>query len=99
MGWGDLIAESVGDARDEMASVEAAAQAIQKAIGNVQPWLTPDTWQSGEATTWIGEWQSLYKAVQNCLSSLPAAEAQVVAQVRSSMEALARQHAGQPAPS
>jgi hypothetical protein len=99
MGWGDLIAETVGDARSEMASVEAAAQAIQKAIGNVQPWLTPDTWQSGEATAWIGEWQSLYKAVQSCLASLPAAEAQVITQVRNSMDALARQHAGQPAPS
>jgi hypothetical protein len=99
MGWGDLVAETVGEARSEMAGVEAAAQAIQHAISNVQPWLTPDTWQSGEATAWIGDWQGFYKTVQSCLASLPAAEAQVVAQVRSDMQKMARQHAGQPAPS
>jgi hypothetical protein len=98
MGWGDLGAETVQEARTAMAAVESAAQAIQKAISNVQPWLTPGTWQSGEATAWIGDWQSFYKAVQSCLDSLPAAEAQVVAQVRSDMQKMARQHAGQPAP-
>jgi predicted trehalose synthase len=99
MGWGDLIAESVREAQDDMATVESAAMAIQKAISNVQPWLTSDTWRSPEATAWIGDWQSFYNAVQSCLNSLPAAEAQVVAQVRTSMEKMARQHAGQPAPS
>lgn len=99
MGWGDLIADAVSDAQGEMANVESAARAIQKAISNVQPLLNSGTWQSGEATAWIGDWQSFYKGVQNCLSGLPAAEAQVVSQVRTSMEKEAHQHAGQPAPS
>ena len=99
MGWGDLVAEAVSDAQTDMASVESAAQAIQKAIGNVTPLLTSGTWQGPEATTWIGDWQSFYKSVQSLLASLPTAEAQVVSQVRTSMEKAARQHAGQPAPS
>jgi hypothetical protein len=99
MGWGDLVAQSVGEAQAAMGQVESAAQTIQAAISNVQPWLTSSTWQSGEATAWIGNWQSFYQAVQSCLGSLPAAEAQVVSRVRSDMEKLARQHAGQPVPS
>jgi hypothetical protein len=99
MGWGGLVAETVAEAQNAMSGVESAARAIQAAISNVQPWLTSDTWQSGEATAWIGDWQSFYKAVQSCLGSLPAAEAQVVAQVRTDMEKMARQHAGQAAPS
>ena len=99
MGWGDLIAEEVGDAQSAMDSVDAAAKAIQQAINNVRPLLTSETWSGSEATNWIGQWQSLYAAVQSCLNSLPAAEVSVVAQVRSSAEKLAREHAGQPAPS
>jgi hypothetical protein len=99
MGWGDLVAETVSDAQTDMASVESAARAIQTAISKVSPLLTSGTWEGPEATAWIGEWQSLYKSVQSCLASLPAAETQVVAQVRSNMEKMARQHAGQPAPS
>src|SRR5450755_2043026 len=96
MGWGDLATADVRDAQAAMRQVEGAAQAIQKAIGNVRPWLTPDTWQSGEATAWIGDWQSFYQAAQSCLGSLPAAEAQVVSQVRTSTEKMLREHAGQP---
>jgi predicted trehalose synthase len=98
MGWGDLVAEAVSDAQNDMSRVESAAGAIQQAIGKVQPLLTSGTWDGPEATAWIGNWQALYKAVQSCLASLPAAEAQVVSQVRSSMQAQARAHAGQPAP-
>jgi uncharacterized protein YukE len=99
MGWGDLVQEAVRDAQDDMASVESAAGAIKAAIGKVQPLLTSGTWDGPAAATWIGNWQSLYKSVQSCLDGLPAAEAQVVSQVRTSMQAQARAHAGQPAPS
>jgi uncharacterized protein YukE len=99
MGWGDLIAEAVSDAQNEMSGVESAAEAIQAAINDVRPLLTSGTWQGPAATAWIGQWQGLYSAVQSCLASLPAAEAQVVSQVRTSMEKAAAQHAGQPAPS
>jgi hypothetical protein len=99
MGWGDLAAENVREAQAAMQEVENAAQAILRAISDVQPWLTSATWQSGEATAWIGDWQSFYQAVRSCLGSLPAAEAQVVSQVRTDMEKMLHQHAGQPAPS
>ncbi len=99
MGWGDLIAEAVSGAQGDMASVENAAQAILSAIRNVQPLLDPDTWQGPEAAGWISGWQGFYQGVLSCLAGLPAAEAQVVAQVRTSMEKMATQHAGQPAPS
>ena len=99
MGWGALIAEAVSDAQNDMASVESAAQAISKAISNVTPLLTSGTWQGPDATAWIGDWQSFYKGVQSCLAGLPAAEAQVVSQVRTSMENAARQHSGSATPS
>jgi uncharacterized protein YukE len=99
MGWGDAIAEAVGEAQSDMARVQSAAQAIQAAISNVQPLLTSGTWQGPAATAWIGQWQGFYKSVQSCLDSLPVAEAEVVSQVRASMEKLAHEHAGQPAPS
>lgn len=99
MGWGDVIAEAVGEAQTDMARVQSAAQAIQQAISSVQPLLTSATWQGPAATAWIGQWQSFYKAVQSCLDSLPAAETQVVSQVRATMEKIAHEHAGQPAPS
>jgi uncharacterized protein YukE len=92
MGWGDLIAEAVSDAQADMASVEGAATAIQDAINKVTPLLNSGTWEGPAATSWIGDWQSFYKAVQSCLNSLPAAEAQVVSQVRSQMEKLASEH-------
>jgi uncharacterized protein YukE len=99
MGWGDLIQEAVQEAEADMAKVQGAADAIQSAISRVEPWLDPATWQGSEATAWIGEWKSFYQAVQSCLNGLPAAEAQVIATVRSQMEKMAQQHAGQPAPS
>ena len=99
MGWGDVIAEAVGEAQTDMARVQAAAQAIGQALGNVQPLLTSATWEGPAATAWIGQWQSFYKGVQSCLDSLPVAETEVVSQVRASMEKLAHAHAGQPTPS
>ncbi|HEY7145975.1 MAG TPA: hypothetical protein VH637_17185 [Streptosporangiaceae bacterium] len=98
MGWGDLIAEEVGEAQTAMDSVDAAAKAIQQAINKVRPLLTSETWSGPDATAWIGQWQSLYAAVQSCLNSLPAAEATVVRNVRQSAEKMAREHAGSPAP-
>jgi hypothetical protein len=98
MGWGDLVAEEVGDAQNAMDSVDSAAQAIQRAINKVRPLLTSQTWSGPDATAWIGQWQSLYAAVQSCLNSLPAAENTVVTQVRANAEKIAREHAGQSAP-
>ena len=99
MGWGDLVQQAVTDASGDMARVQNAADAISAAIKKVQPWLNPDTWQGSEATTWMGDWETFYASVQSGLNGLPAAEASVVSQTRTQMEKLARQHAGQPAPS
>ncbi|HEY4463781.1 MAG TPA: hypothetical protein VGN41_14050 [Streptosporangiaceae bacterium] len=99
MGWGDLVQQAVTDASGDMAKVQNAADAISAAIKKAQPWLTPDTWQGSEATAWMGEWETFYARVMSCLNELPAAEASVVSQTRTQMEKLARQHAGQPAPS
>jgi hypothetical protein len=98
VGWGQLIEEAVSEAESDMGRVQAAANAINAAIGKVRPLLTGDTWQGPDATSWIGDWEGLYKTVQSCLGGLPAAEQAVVAKVRSDMESQARQHAGQPAP-
>lgn len=99
MSWGDLVQEAVAEARSDMARVQAAADAISKAVSNVSPWLDDGTWQGPDAARWIGDWHGFYQSVQSCLNGLPAAEAQLVAQVRTQMDKLARDHAGQPAPS
>jgi hypothetical protein len=99
MGWGNLAEEAVSAAEGDMARVQAAADAISAALKKVEPWLNAGTWQGPDATTWMGQWNSFYATVQSCLNGLPAAEANVVSQTRIQMEKLARQHAGQPAPS
>lgn len=99
MGWGDLVQQAVQDASGDMAKVQKAADAISAAIKKVQPWLTSDTWQGPEATAWVGDWTTFYGTVMSCLNGLPAAEAGVVSSTRTQMEQMARQHAGQPAPS
>lgn len=97
MGWGALAQEAVAGAEADMARVQAAADAIRQAIGKVAPLLDAGTWQGPAAAAWIGEWNGFYQAVQSCLNALPAAEQQVISQVRAQMAQLARQHAGQPA--
>lgn len=99
MGWGDLVAEAVASTQADMAKVQGAANAIQAAISSAQGLLTSDTWFGQPAQAWIGDWTGTYKSVQSCLGSLPNAEASVVSAVRTQMEHLAQQHAGQPAPS
>ena len=100
MGYGDLIAEAVRDAQDDMSQVNAAAQAILTAIRSAGPWLTEQTWTGQAAGKWCGDWNSFYRQVQGLLANqLPGAEVQVVNQVRSQMEQLARQHPGSVTPS
>jgi uncharacterized protein YukE len=95
MGLGQLAEEAVNAAEGDMARVQAAADAISAAIKKVQPLLNSGTWQGPAATAWTGEWNSLYAAVASCLNGLPAAEANVVAQVRTQMEKMIQQHARQ----
>lgn len=99
MGWGALIEEAVSAAEDDMSRVQAAAEAINTAIGKVRPLLTKGTWDGPPATAWIGDWNGFYQSVQSMLGGLPAAEAAVVSKVQTDMEAQARKHAGQPVPS
>jgi uncharacterized protein YukE len=100
MAYGDVIAEAVQGAQDDMSAVNAAAQAILSAIKAVSPWLTDQTWTGHAADAWCGEWNSFYKQVQSLLSNqLPGAESQVISQVRTQMEQLAREHPGAATPS
>ena len=76
-----------------MNTVQAAADAISTAIGGVKPWLTPETWAGNAATAWVGEWESFYHLVQNCLNDLPYAESDIVSAVQTQMiQAAAQRH-------
>jgi uncharacterized protein YukE len=100
MAYGDLIAEAVKGAQDDMSQVNAAAQTILGAIRSAAPWLSGQTWTGQAATAWCGDWDSFYRQVQSLLAGqLPGAEAQVVSQVRTQMQQLARQHPGAVTPS
>ncbi|MBO0808569.1 MAG: hypothetical protein J2P32_09745 [Actinobacteria bacterium] len=99
MGWGALIEEAVSAAESDMSRVQAAAEAINTAIGKARPLLTSGTWKGPPATAWIGDWNGFYKSVQSMLGGLPAAESAVVSKVQTDMEAQARKHSGQPVPS
>ena len=44
MGYGSLIQEAVSDAENDMATVNAAAQAIVTAINGAKTWITDQTW-------------------------------------------------------
>jgi hypothetical protein len=99
MGWAQLAQDDILAAQQDMARVQAAADAISAAIGTVAPLLDSGTWQGPEAAAWIGEWHSFYQAVRSCLGGLPAAQAQVVAKVRADAEKMIQQHNRQPAPS
>lgn len=93
MGWGNVAAEGIADAQQDMAAVQAAAEAIIEAIGSARPWLNGQTWSGQAATSWCDSWQGSYRQVEACLNSLPAAEGQVVDRVRTQMEALIKAHA------
>jgi uncharacterized protein YukE len=93
MGWGDLVGQAVSAAEADMNTVQAAADAISAAIGQVKPWLTAETWEGAAATAWVGEWTSFYQGVQSCLANLPSAEADVVATVRTQMMKVEAAHA------
>src|SRR6266851_2222681 len=100
MAYGDLMAEAVRGAQDDMSLVDAAAQKILGAIRSAAPWLGDQTWTGQAATAWCGDWDSFYRQVQSLLANqLPGAEAQVVSQVRTQMQQLARQHHGAVTPS
>jgi hypothetical protein len=89
----DMIEEAVQAAAADMATVQAAADAISGAVAKVTPLLSGQTWTGPAATAWEGDWNSCYAAVLSCLNGLPAAEASVIAGVRRQMEQLARQQA------
>jgi hypothetical protein len=89
---GDYVAECVQAATQDMAKVQAAAEAISGAIGKVRPWLTGQTWKGPAATAWEGEWESCYNSVQGCLNSLPGAEASVISAVRTQAEQQLKKH-------
>jgi hypothetical protein len=82
---GDIVGQAVWAAKADMNTVQAAADAISTAIGSVKPWLTPETWEGNAATAWVGEWESFYHIVQNCLNDLPSAESDIVSAVQTQM--------------
>jgi uncharacterized protein YukE len=93
MGRLDLVSQAVSDAEADMNTVRVAAHAISTAIGNVKPWLTPETWEGKAAAAWAGEWESFYRVVQNCLNDLPAAESDIVSAVQAQMTKVVRAEA------
>ena len=96
MGWGNIAADGIAAAQQDMAAVEAAADVIMQAIGSARTWLNGQTWSGQAATVWCDDWQGFYRQVEACLNGLPATEAQVVSEVRTQMEALIKAHATQP---
>jgi uncharacterized protein YukE len=79
--------QPVWAAQADMNTVQAAADAISTAIGDVRRWLTPETWEGQAATEWVGEWTSFYQGVQSCLDDLPYAESGIVSAVQTKAEA------------
>lgn len=87
----NIVADAVSSAENDMSSVQTAADAISTAIGKVTPWLNGDTWTGPAATSWEGDWNSLYASVTGILNDLPSAEASVISDVRTQAEALQKQ--------
>ena len=87
----NIIGDAMAAAEGDMATVQAAADAINAAIRKVQPWLGGDTWTGPAATAWEGDWDSFYASVLSCLNSLPSAEASVIAGVLHQAEQLQQQ--------
>jgi len=91
MGYGSLIQEAVNDAENDMATVNAAAQAIVTAINGAKTWITDQTWTGTAATSWCGDWNGFYGQLLSLLNNqLPGAETAVVSNVRTQMEKLAQ---------
>ncbi|MGD0069688.1 MAG: hypothetical protein ABSB76_40535 [Streptosporangiaceae bacterium] len=84
----DIVGEAVQAASADMATVQAAADAINGAIGRVKPLLSGQTWTGPAATAWEGDWNNCYSAVLSCLNALPGAEASVIAGVQRQAEQL-----------
>lgn len=83
-----MYQQAVEDAANDMATVQAAAEAISAAISKVKPWLNGDTWTGSAATAWEGEWNSFYATVTRCLNELPNAEASVISSTQTQMKNL-----------
>lgn len=91
MGYGSLIQEAVSGAENDMATVNAAAQAIVTAINGAKTWVTDQTWTGPAATSWCSDWNGFYAQLLNLLNNqLPGAETTVVSNVRTQMEKLAQ---------
>ncbi len=89
----NIVGDAVASAEADMSKVQAAADAINAAIGKVRPLLGGDTWTGPAASAWEGDWNSFYGSVVSCLNSLPSAEASVISGVRQQAEQLQKQMA------
>jgi uncharacterized protein YukE len=90
----NFVEEAVQAAAADMGTVQAAADAISGAIGQVKPLLSGQTWTGPAADAWEGDWNACYSAVLSCLNALPAAESSVIAGVQRQAEQFVSQHAG-----
>lgn len=89
----NIVADAVQAAAADMARVQAAADAINGAVGRVRPLLSGQTWTGPAATAWEGDWNNSCSAVLSCLNALPGAEASVIAGVqRQAEQVAARMH-------
>jgi ketol-acid reductoisomerase len=93
MGWGQLAAEEIASTRSDMATVSAAADAINTAINNARQWLDKRTWDGQAADSWMGDWNAQFGRLQSLLGQLPAAEAQVIQKITSDAEQMVRREA------
>ena len=89
----NFVEEAVQEAAADMGTVQAAADAISGAIGQVKPLLSGQTWTGPAADAWEGDWNACYSAVLSCLNALPAAESSVIAGVQRQAEQFVTQHA------
>jgi len=89
----NFVEEAVQAAAADMGTVQAAAEAISGAIGQVKPLLSGQTWTGPAADAWEGDWNACYSAVLSCLNALPAAESSVIAGVQRQAEQFVAQHA------
>lgn len=93
MGLGQLAAEEIASTQSDMATLGAAADAINTAINTARQWLDGRTWDGHAADAWTGDWKAQFGRLQSLLGQLPAAEAQVVKKVTSDAEQMLRREA------
>lgn len=93
MGLGQLAAEDIASTKSDMATVNAAADAINTAINNVRRWLDGKTWTGDAADAWMGDWNAQFGRLQSLLRQLPATEGRVVAKVTRDSEQMVRRAA------